>query len=150
MSFTVYYGNVSIECQTLEAAEQLARNLHATDTGEFLPGNKIPAFGPWTAIKLDQFLERLGPDQKTILRILVEQTRANAEDLRTAVNVDSNKSLAGVLSGISKQAAAMGIDAREVFGIENRRRSGVLSKSFLVADNFQRVARSADWPHPPK
>jgi len=131
-----------IECDTWEEAERILGGM-----GEFLPGNRLRSYGPWTDQLLDTFLHRLGPDQKAILRILVDKKRVTADELRVAIAVKNNQALAGVISGISKQAAALGIGARDVFGIENRRRSGVLSKSFFVSDEFLKVAKAVGWPN---
>jgi hypothetical protein len=152
MPYRVQFGDKIIECDTPEEARRLTLLSVDVDTevGEFLPGNKIPHHGPWTDILLDRFLHSLGADQKQILSILVTQSRVTAEELRKALNVKTNQALAGVISGISKQAAAIGVGARDVFGIENRRRSGVLSKSFFVADDFLKIAQMAGWPNPPK
>jgi hypothetical protein len=144
MSYRVPFANTFIECDT--ALEALSLADAAGMSGEFIQGNTLPHYGPWTAILLDTFLGKLGPDQKAILSILVTKTRVDAEDLRIAVNVKNNQALAGIISGISKQAAAMNIGARDVFGIENRRRSGVLSKTFFAADSLLRVARATGWP----
>jgi hypothetical protein len=152
MAYRVPFGNKFIECDTAEEAHLLARNLgletESEEQGEFVPGNRVLRHGPWTEAILDTFLHSLGPDQKAILRILVTRSRATADELRAAVKVDNNKALAGIISGISKQASAIGIRARDVFGIENSRRSGVLSKSYFIADQFLRMAKTADWPNP--
>jgi hypothetical protein len=152
MPFRVPVGDKFIECDTQEEARGLAKALgllqDQDQEGEFVPGNGVLRHGPWTEAILDTFLHRLGPDQKAILGILVAQTRATADELRAAVHVDSNQALAGIISGISKQAAALGIGARDVFGIENRRRSGVLSKSFFINEDLLRMAKSVNWPGP--
>jgi hypothetical protein len=149
MPYRVPFGDSFIECDTPEEAHQLARTLglDGDEQGEWVPGGRVLRHGPWTVAKLDTFLHSLGADQKTILGILVIQSRATAEELRAAVKVEKNQALAGIISGISKQAAALGIRARDVFGIENRRRSGVLSKSFFVADEFLKIAKDANWPN---
>ncbi|MBI3477390.1 MAG: hypothetical protein HY010_16780 [Acidobacteria bacterium] len=149
MPYKIPFGDKIIECDTWEEAKRVILD-QDTEEGEFLPADKMRQHGSWTDIRLDQFLHRLGPDQKKILGILVNQIRATAEDLRNAVAVDSNQALAGIMSGISKQAMAVGVGAREVFGIENRRRSGVLSKSFFVAPEFLAAAHAVRWPTPPK
>jgi hypothetical protein len=142
MTIRIPFGQSFIECDTPEEAERIL------GMGEFLPGNKPRSHGPWTAQLLDTFLHRLGPDQKQILRILVAQTRITADELRATLKAGNNQVLAGIISGISKQAAALGIGARDVFGIENRRRSGVLSKSFFINEDLLRMAKSVNWPGP--
>jgi hypothetical protein len=146
MPYRIPFGSTFIECDTPEEAMRLAL-AGDTEKGEFLP--EVP-LGSWTDVLLDTFLHRLGADQKKILSILVSQHRATADELRTVLGVSSNQALAGVISGISKQAAALGISARDVFGIENRRRAGVLSKAFFAADAFLKIARETGWPSPEK
>jgi hypothetical protein len=152
MPFRVPVGERFVECDTQEEAVGLIRALGLSQdpamegSGEWIPGNRMPRCGTWTAVILDDFLGRLGPDQKLILRLLIAETRATADELRAAVKVDNNKALAGIISGISKQAAAMGISAREVFGIENSRKSGVLSKSFFINENLLKIAQSINFP----
>jgi hypothetical protein len=149
--FKVPVGDKYIDCDTLEEALDLAKALgllpdQALQEGEFVPGNRVLRHGPWTEAILDTFLHHLGADQKAILRILINKKRATADELRAAIGVDNNQALAGIISGISKQAAALGIKPRAVFGIENSRRSGVLNKSFFIADDFLKMATVVGWP----
>jgi len=80
------------------------------------------------------------------LGILVNRNRATAEELGTALNIDSNQGLAGVLSGISKKAGAMNIAARAVYTVEDERKGGILTKTYAVALDFQRMAGEMNWP----
>ena len=153
MPFKVPFGKYGdITCDTMEEAIELARKLEAEldGTGEFPPGNRPRHLGPWTEEKFDTFLHRLGPDQATILVLLAEKKRVSAEELRACIGVASNQALAGTLSGISKQAEALGIGAREVFVIENRRRAGVLHKSFAIADELLKFTQDIGWAQPSK
>jgi hypothetical protein len=54
--------------------------------------------------------------------------------------------LAGVLSGISKQAGANNISARSVFNIENESKSGEVTKTYVVSLDFLRIANEMNWP----
>jgi len=104
----------------------------------------------WTPKIFTAFLNQLGADQLTILSLLVTKRRVTYEDLGAAVKVDNNQALAGIISGISKQAAALSINPRAVFGIENHRRAGELTKVYFVDDRFREFAEAMKWPHPPK
>jgi hypothetical protein len=165
MPFKVPVGNKFIDCDTPEEALGLAKALGLVksleqvqdlalvkdedlEEGEFLPGNRVLHHGPWTEAILDTFLHSLGRDQKEILRILVDKKRATADELRAAIGVEKNQALAGVISGISKQAVALGIKPRDVFGIENNRKSGVLNKSFVINEDLLKIAQFANWPPP--
>ncbi len=65
---------------------------------------------------------------------------------REAVGVDTNQRLAGVLSGLSKQAATFNLPARAVFTIENESKSGETKKTYVVSNHFLETATENNWP----
>jgi hypothetical protein len=169
MAIKIPFKDKVIECDTVEEAERMLEILRRQDTAEggtparpeadkqheleVLSGNWtssvkrfLDPLKGWTPQLFHSLIERLGADQLTILGILVTQGRATDVELRTALKVDKNQALAGVISGISKQAAALDIVARAVFGIENHRRAGELTKIYFAAEEFRRMARSMNWP----
>ena len=79
---------------------------------------------PWTPEVFLKFVERLGSSQRAALALLVARHRVTDAEMRAALNVPGNQALAGVLSGISKQAAALSIHARDIFLFENLRTAG--------------------------
>ena len=92
------------------------------------------------------FVQAIGSSQTTVLAWLVRHTRATDAALRQAVGVASNKQLAGILSGLSKQAAACHLSAREVFTIENESKAGETSKTYAIARHFRAMATANNWP----
>jgi DNA-directed RNA polymerase subunit F len=169
MAIKIPFGNKVIECDTVEEAERMLEVLRQQDADERrireqreaevrqkfaeLTGDRMDLIDDllhpvktWTPPLFLKFIDRLGADQQTILSILVTQGRVSDEELRNALNVSNNQALAGVISGISKQAAALEIVARAVFGIENHRRAGELTKIYFIADEFQKIAQSMNWP----
>jgi len=104
---------------------------------------------PWTFEVFLSFIDRLGSPQKAALAALVTHHRMTDEDLRKALSISGNQALAGVLSGISKQAAALGIPARAIFGFENLRNAGKRRSTYTVADKFLQIATDMNWPPAP-
>ena len=104
--------------------------------------------GTWTPELFLRFIDRLGESQRAILALLVNFRHATDEELRACVNVDGNQGLAGVLSGISKQAAALDIDARDVFTFENLRSGGKRQSNYRIANKFAEIAQRMNWPGP--
>ena len=104
---------------------------------------------PWTPEVFQSFIDRLGPPQQAALAVLVTRRHVTDEELRKALKVSGNQALAGVLSGISKQAAALGIPARAIFGFENLRNAGKRRSTYSVADKFLQIATDMNWPSPP-
>jgi hypothetical protein len=92
------------------------------------------------------FIEHLGESQLAALALLANRHRVTDEELRDALNVPGNQALAGVLSGISKQAAALNIPAREVFSFENFRNAGTRRSTYTVAEKFLDIAEQMNWP----
>jgi len=104
---------------------------------------------PWTREVFLNFIDRLGSPQQAALAALVTRRRMTDEELRKELKVPGNQALAGVLSGISKQAAALGINARAIFGFENLRNAGKRRSTYHVADKFLQIARDMNWPQTP-
>ena len=106
----------------------------------------MPDHNPWTPRVFSDFVTAIGPLQTTVLAWLVQHTRATDAQLRHAVGVERNQQLAGILSGLSKQAAACHLPAREVFTIENESKSGETTKTYVIARHFRETAAVQNWP----
>lgn len=103
---------------------------------------------PWTAELFLAFIDRIGKTQQDVLALLVSCRHATDEELRACIKVPGNQALAGVLSGISKQAAALGIHARDIFSFENFRSAGKRHSNYKVANKFAEIAAKMNWPGP--
>ena len=106
----------------------------------------MPDHNPWTPRVFSDFVTAIGSLQTTVLAWLVRHTRASDAQLRHAVGVETNQQLAGILSGLSKQAAACHLPAREVFTIENESKSGETTKTYVIARHFLETATANNWP----
>jgi hypothetical protein len=103
---------------------------------------------PWTHEVFLTFIARLGKPQKSALALLVTHKRLTDVELRESLNATNNQALAGVLSGISKQAAALNIDARDIFTFENLRNGGKRRSTYAISDKFSEIASRMNWPGP--
>jgi hypothetical protein len=100
----------------------------------------------WTPDYFTALIDRLGKPQLLALALLVTKKSLADEELRNALNVSGNQALAGVLSGISKQAVALYIPARAIFDFENSRAGGKRRSDYLVTDEFRQIATQMNWP----
>jgi hypothetical protein len=168
MAIKFKYGGVAFTADTpLEAAETLAlfkkqdseaalkrarSRFFAEMSGGFL--QKIDAHlvqeaeRSWTPDRFISFIDRLRKPQKVVLAELVSRRQATDEELRNVAGVSGNQALAGVLSGISKQAAALNIPARSIFSFENLRIAGKRQSKYSIADKFLQIATDMNWPPP--
>ena len=153
--YTITHRSLTITCDTPEefqhamdvirrdvAAQPSALEALAQVTGLV----SMPDRNPWTPRVFSAFVSAIGPSQTTVLAWLVRHTRATDAQLRQVVGVETNQQLAGVLSGVSKQAAACHLPAREVFTIENESKSGETTKTYVIARHFLEMAAAQNWP----
>jgi hypothetical protein len=102
---------------------------------------------PWTPGVFTEFIERLGARQKTALAFLIERRQVTDVELRAELGLSNNQMLAGVLSGISKQAAAINIPARTIFHFQNIRNAEGRRNTYSIAEQFLEAASEMSWPH---
>jgi hypothetical protein len=102
---------------------------------------------PWTTELFLKFTKSLGDSRKKALGLLVGKHRVADEELRKELGLETNQALAGVLSGISKQAVPLEISARSVFTIDDERKAGKLKKTYVVSKDFLRTANEMNWPN---
>jgi hypothetical protein len=161
------YGGVSFTADTPEEAAQTMSLLKERDVEVSRqrsrariqaqlggPMEQVKAFiseeaaNPWTPELFQSFIDRLGRPQRDALALLVTFRHVTDEELRASVDVPGNQALAGVLSGISKRAAALNIDARDVFSFENLRNGGKRRSTYAVSEKFHDIATRNNWPGP--
>ncbi len=161
------YKDGYIECTTTEEAIAVIQHLAAEETKRkqvicstsLLPKHAVDevlrerdAFyeatqtSAWTRESFWKFLENIGDPQKRVLSLLVRNRKQSDGLLRKALKIDSNQALAGVLSGISKQAGILNISARAVYLVEDERRGGELQKTYVIADDFLHMCEEMNWP----
>ena len=160
--YKIEHGQIKITCDRPEEFERVMDYIRR-DLGDQPKVQRVPGFvevlgnaaglggriideNPWTHRVFSDFVTAIGKSQTTVLALLVRQTRATDSQLREAVGVNTNQQLAGVLSGLSKQAAACNLPAREVFTIENESKSGETVKTYVVSKHFLETAAENNWP----
>ena len=147
-----YKGRI-IECDSAADAIALLKHMDSeehpetSDPSIFSILNSVVAGSKnaWTRKSFFEFIESLGESQIHILKLLVNKQRMTAEELRKALKLDGNQALAGVLSGISKQAGALNVPARAVYTVEDERKGGELTKTYAIAVDFLRMAKEMNW-----
>ena len=155
----INYKDLRVKCSTLAEAREILKGI-AEDEEKKARRESLPAWqlalqnligttvdkSPWTHDLFWKFVESLGVSQAHILALLVRNSKMTAEEMKKALKLESNQQLAGVLSGISKQAGAHDIPARAVYTVEDERKSGELTKTYAVALDFLQMAAKMNWP----
>jgi len=164
------YKDKYIECSTLEEATGVLRHLVEDEIKRkqivlrtsYLPKGYVDEFlqeqdglyesivaSAWTRESFCRFIESIGELQKQVLSLLVSNREQSDDALRKALKMNSNQALAGVLSGISKQAGILDISPRAVYTMKDERRGRVLHKTYVVADDFLQMCHEMNWPEAP-
>ena len=151
--FKITRGAITITCETSDelhdAVDAFRRSVGERPTVAEVVARSLggmPDKNPWTPRVFSEFVQAIGSSQTRVLAWLVRHTRATDATLRQVVGVESNKQLAGILSGLSKQAAASHLSAREVFTIENESKAGETTKTYVIARHFWDMATANNWP----
>ncbi len=148
-----------IECQDADEANKILDHLGIEDRREleksrtsfadvlsrFLRGDLMQA-GYWNRENFWKFIDSLGEPQRQLLTQLVQRCKISDEEVREILGINTNIELGGILSGVSKKAAALNIPARAVYVIENESKSGETTKSYVVAIGFLKIAIEMNWP----
>jgi hypothetical protein len=165
MSIKIPFNGQYIECSTPAEAIAVLKYLDDVSSKKItrtVPGVASAFAGPssaiaqlfgdtvytsaWTRESFWKFIENLGESQTRVLALLKRNHKVTDETLRKTLKLDSNQALAGVLSGISKQAGILNIPARAVYTVEDERKGGELSKTYVAANDFLRIANEMNWP----
>lgn len=162
MAIRIQHGDLTYLADTPEEAAKLGALLKLTDARghrsvEELDGQHAGIIAEmaaaaatdqfeWTPELFGQYMDRLGEPQKAVLALIVEGRSVSDRFLREMLNISGNQSLAGTLSGISKQAAALSIPPRAVFTFENRRKAGKRQSVYYIADGFRKITGEMEWP----
>jgi len=159
----IRYHGADISCDNPKEAQEILRYIEKQENAKQAPAGSLAALikggsiadmllasgtkNPWTGESFWAFIESLGTQQEKVLRLLLRKRKISDDDLRKALGLETNQQLAGVLSGISKQAAAQGIPARAAFTIENESKSGEVTKTYAVASEFVATSNENNWPN---
>jgi hypothetical protein len=155
---TIKYRDMVASCDTADEANAVVQKIFSEENKLGSSRSKSPIEialrslmgseekSPWTREGFWKFLDNLGDAQKRVLALLVRKGKATDVELRKAADVRSNLELGGILTAVSKQAAAINVPARAVFTIETETASGENKKTYAVATEFLRMASDMNWP----
>ena len=136
--FEVRHGKVVISCETAQGAADVAKLL----------GSDSIYSEPWRVDEFLDFVGRIQVQQRRLLAVLIkpESSYISDSELRHRLRVETNQGLAGVLSGLTKIANAMGIDPKRVYAQDVKYKQGLPQRRYWVNPTFRQAAENADWP----
>ena len=134
---------------TIEEALELRKLLDEEDQAAAMSGEE-PAdqeVHSWTPDVVTELLQGLGDLQKSFLRALYEhRTHVPSTDIVVALGLDAEVSLAGVLSGLSKQAKKLDIMPWNLYDLQITWKGKAKTRSFKLKGAFRWALDELGWP----
>ncbi|HEV2195148.1 MAG TPA: hypothetical protein VGR55_06180 [Candidatus Acidoferrum sp.] len=147
MAIEFWYKGTKWRADTAEEAVSLRNELEARDKAY------EPAFDEmdrsddfWTPDRFMDVLNGIGDLQQELLAAVYAKPGITAKELVKMLRLDSEVSLAGVISGLSKQLKKLEIEPKRVFGIDVKWKGKVKTRSFMLEDFFIGAGIEQGWP----
>lgn len=129
------------KADTPEEAIKLREQLEQKDQGH------TTRMSPWTLATIWDLLKGVGPMQNALLEVMATKLWITSTELIEQLGLESELSLAGILSGLSKQLRAMGIMTYSLYQIKTEWNGKKKLRSFMLAHEFKVIAELNGWPH---
>ncbi len=141
MAIKFEHKGVKWETDTPEEAIKLQERLEQRDQGH------TTRMSPWTLGTIWDLLKGVGETQNNLLEVMATKLWITSAELIEQLGLESELSLAGVLSGLSKQLRAMGLMPSSLYQIKTDWNGKKKVRSFMLAPDFKAVAEANGWPH---
>jgi hypothetical protein len=147
MSYTVVVDGVPILCETAAAAVALAREAAGSGgTVSATPGARQESSSPtgsrWTEQRIREFFRVIKAQQRKLVDALLETTDARTDDqLCQTLGLPDGRSLAGVFTGLFKNAKKVGADPKELYQRHSVTIGDKRQYEYTVAEGFRLAAK---------
>lgn len=162
MGYKLVYQGFEIVCDTpAELKEALQVLIWITGNGKLPYSKTRPAVDQdaqdsvWTEDRFREFTEHLrGPGklkQRRLLKVLIDNPNGVSDQvLRSEVGARNNNVLAGVITGIVKNAGKVRVPPQGVYRRTQVDVGGITGYKYRLAPSFVEMARQLGWPEKQK
>jgi len=139
------------KADTVDEAIALRRKLENEDRAMWEAGEEIPVWQEekkqvWSPDTVTDLLRHVGPQQEKLLRTLADGNHIASEEILKTLGLKSEESLAGVLSGLSKQLKKLTIPVSELYAVRVQWTGKTKKRSFWLTREFRDAAEELGWP----
>jgi hypothetical protein len=148
MAIEFTYRGRTWRADTPEEAIALRRQLEkAEDFTDWLenPVDPLPK-STWTHDAVMELLQTMGVQQHLFLRELIKKGKLTSDQVRRALHLDSEVALAGVISGLSKQAKKAGFAPSDLYSVAVSWSGKDKTRTFELEPQFESTAKELGWP----
>jgi len=100
----------------------------------------------WSADKTLEFINGLGEAQREFLTVLSHSGNVASETMLDALRLPSAVALAGVISGLSKQARKLEVNPHDLYVVEVEWNGKKKARSFRMLESFRDSLIELGWP----
>jgi hypothetical protein len=100
----------------------------------------------WTPDKFMDVMDGVGPLQQRLLVTIRRKPGITSKELVSALGLESEVALAGVISGLSKQLKQLGIEPKHAFKIDVNWSGKTKIRKFILDDFFVGAGAEQNWP----
>jgi hypothetical protein len=151
MTITVLVDGVPVYCETASDAVAVAREAAAVGAMVSAPQpgqkNGSPEKGPvpgsrWTEQRVREFFRAIKPQQRKLVDTLLDATDAQTDSqLCQILGLADGRALAGVFTGLFKNAKKVGADPKDLYQREQVTIGDKRQFEYTLADGFRAAAR---------
>ena len=148
MGIEFKHGGRLWRADTPEEAMALRRRLEDEDQAAIEAGEDPSDYEEqvWTPDLVVGLLKASGRNQKQFLRVLFEKGEIPSQDVVKKLKLDSEMSLAGVLSGLSKTLKKLGLKPWDLYTAQIQWDAKGKTRSFCLSRRFRWAAQELGWP----
>jgi len=148
MAIEFKHGGRVWRADTPAEAIRLRTQLEAQDTESIEEGEEPDHLTEpiWTPDKVMDLLNNVGRHQKLFLKILFDDRVVTSTSVIKKLELKSEESFAGVLSGLSKHLGKIGVKPWDLYTVQVKWDGKDKTRSFQLVNNFRWIAQQLGWP----
>lgn len=149
MPFTVIINGVAVQCETAAEAISLTSEAAAAGVDSSSKGHRhdatavvAPGQSRWTEARVKEFFGLIKSQQRRLIEALLDTPDARTVDqLCAALNLKSGVALAGVFTGLWKNAKKVGADPKELYHRQSVTIGERRQQEYSLTEPFRAAAR---------
>lgn len=145
MAYRVWIGNTPIDCETPEAAIELAQRIEGDAPAHSAKPQTASngASSRWTEKRVTDFFGLIDGNQKKMIDALLEHVDGQTDQqLMTLLGMNDGRALGGVFGGLWKNAKKVGADPDDLYEKKAATIGGKKAFEYVLKDSFRRVAKA--------
>lgn len=147
MAIEFKYKGTAWRADTAEEAVALRNELEKSDRVFVTAHDEMDrAHDFWTPDRFMDVITGIGDLQRRLLVTVREKPNITSRELVLELGMNSEVALAGVISGLSKQLKQLGIELKQVLGIDVNWSGKTKTRRFLLDDFFVGAGMEQNWP----